>query len=87
MPLTRKPRPGDRIGFGDLTTSGWTPPVKATDTVHHLDGNLCRTVRDGARPGADLNVFIWIFGTRAEGYDVSELNQCAHIFEEEPTDE
>lgn len=76
--LQRKPRKGDRIGFGEFVGGG-NGSIAAvqlakgpTATVDRCDGNLCWITNDGS----DLSMpFIWRFESD------NTLNRLARIFD------
>lgn len=81
--LARKPRVGDRIGFGEFTTQGVVEALKPRFTVTRVgqsgssDNNLCWIREDGLSEDPKNSLpFIWQF---KEG-----LNQLAKIFEDGP---
>lgn len=70
--LDRKPRKGDRIGFGEFKASGYpavVAPVKPACTVTELSGNLCWCLWDGQ---AKAQPFIWWFDSD------QSFNKLAH---------
>jgi hypothetical protein len=73
--LDRKPKTGDRIGFGEFTGNSMAvkPPTKAAFTVSSISDNLCWILADGQR---DAQPFIWWF-SREQMH-----NKLAHIFDE-----
>ncbi len=69
--LQRKPRKGDRIGFGKHQSGPWNPlsmvqatcieePMWPTMTVLHVDGYLCWVTYDDKSPSGP---FIWYFAS------------------------
>lgn len=79
--INRKPRKGDRIGFGEFRCGDYpnvNPPTKATHTVWATpegNSNLCWLVQDGQR---DPLPFIWWFERE------KAFNQLAHFEVKEP---
>jgi hypothetical protein len=84
MALTRKPRAGDRIGFGDFCGPGHgsvatvRDAASATHTVTRVEDNLC-WIREDGKPDEPrfASPFIWNFP--ADG----QMNRIAKIFDKE----
>ena len=84
MKLQRKPRVGDRIGFGRFNGPGngsiasVEEPLVATGIVKRVDGNLCYWLHDDQLDEPRYHTcFIWWF------YD--GLNRLARIFNRDGT--
>lgn len=81
--LNRKPRVGERIGFGKLLNDAGVVPAEFSTAVvtgfGGTDGNICwyqEDAKDGQRP-PDQSCFIWRF-VDARGSE--ELNRLASLF-------